>query len=272
MACLSLAGDKPVAPSTPGKEEKALLAGAGLQQGGQGLQPAQGLSLLSPSPSLLVSALSPCPAPPAEDESCLPLRHLVTLQAAWPSCCQLHLHRTASTGPSGRTQQSHFLGAHPAPTSPRVSETGGCNNSAVNNCGSLTMASLPAVCSCSASSSSRIPSQGRSCHEVPGFQPAFQPAPAQLPGVPNPSHPRAHSEMFLPPAAGLAFVYHFPPSRAPMSQGHTKKTQPHQMEDLLPGDRQHCLNTAQHKGLTELLLLLIPAPLPQSCLEQSLPL
>lgn len=43
-------------------------------------------------------------------------------------------------------------------------------------------------------------------------------------------------------------------------------------EDLLPRDSQHCLNAAQHKGLAELLLLLIPAPLPQTCLEQSLPL
>lgn len=58
-----------------------------------------------------------------------------------------------------------------------------------------------------------------------------------------------------------------------MSWGHKKKppNKP-QMEDLLPRDGEHCLNMAQHKGLAELLLLLIPAPLPQSCLEQSLPL
>lgn len=53
-----------------------------------------------------------------------------------------------------------------------------------------------------------------------------------------------------------------------MSWGHKKP----QMGDLLPRDRQHCLNMVQHKRLAELLLLLIPALLPQSCLEQSLPL
>lgn len=53
-----------------------------------------------------------------------------------------------------------------------------------------------------------------------------------------------------------------------MSWGHKKSPN----GDLLPRDRQHCRTPVRHKGPAELLLLLIPALLPQSCLEQSLSL
>lgn len=109
-----------------------------------------------------------CPPPPVPSLRALPAPMRtgpafpsaisLTLQAAKPRHRQLHPHNTASAGPKGRTRQSHFPGAHFAPTLPRVLETGGCNNGATNNCSSLTATSQPAACSCSASSSSLIPS------------------------------------------------------------------------------------------------------------------
>lgn len=136
-----------------------------LEQGGQMPQPAQGLPLLSPSPSPIESALSPPPVPsrralpaPMRTGPAFPSAISLTLQAAKPRHRQLHPHNAASAGPKGRTRQSHFPGAHFAPTLLRVLETGGCNNGATNNCSSLTATSQPAACACSASSSSLIPS------------------------------------------------------------------------------------------------------------------
>lgn len=105
-----------------------------------------------------------------EDESCLSSAISLALppgsgaEALPAPSAQCSEHRA-----KGQDPQSHFLGAHCAPALPRVLEMGGCNNGAVNNHSSLTVASKLSVLQLQPHPLPRLfPTM-----TCPGFQPAF---------------------------------------------------------------------------------------------------
>lgn len=138
---------------------------------------------------------------------------------------------------------------------------GGCNNGAVNNHSSLAVASKLSVLQVQLHPLPRL-FPAMMC---PDFQPASQPsAVAQVSAVPTPTHKLPST---LPP---LQLVW-LSPVFSSQQNPHGLRTQTPQTGTLLPCDRQCCPDMVQHKGLMELLLLLILHGFPRPAWSRACP-
>lgn len=168
------AGDAPITPSTPGRRRKHSWLGQ-RSLGRVATAASPGLPRLSsPCHYLRPPWRQLCP-PPAELCLCPrgrvlpPLRHLALPPGSGAEALPAPSAQCSEHRAKGQDPQSHFLGAHCAPALPRMLEMGGCNNGAVNNCSSLTVASKLSVLQLQPHPLPRL-FPAMTC---PGFQPAL---------------------------------------------------------------------------------------------------